>query len=301
MGGYTLLEVMIFLAISTVLFAISGVVLQGQGAHTEFQASMNEVNSKMQTWIDQVKNGYTSNAVTGGTGNYNCSLDASNSPVLTAPSSGPSSSLGANLSCIFLGKAIMVNGEVGPGPHNANSAIYAYTVLGRRTYDDGTGQSNVTTLQNANPTAAVFNTTGGVEPDIQLTESYRIPNGVKVLHAQFKSNPAGSANGLAGFFIDPTSASSSVLAVQYPLNTNIDPTDWGGSAWDIPNCIDLRLNVCKVVSGGGGTPANLWPMNEWDICFESSHNDERALISVLSSNGIGAETKLQMGTGSLCN
>jgi type II secretory pathway pseudopilin PulG len=294
MGGYTLLEVMLFLAISSILFVFSGVVLQGQGARTEFVSSMNDVNSKMQQWIDQVRNGYTSSNA--GIGDYNCSLDASGNPKLTVPGVGPANKVGTNLSCIFLGKAIMVNGSVGSGPHDVNDKIYAYTVLGRRTYDDGSGQTNVNNLQNANPTAAIYETTGDGVPDINLTESYKIPNGVLVKNVYVKGTPG--PNGLVGFFTDPTSANNSLLAVQYPLTTNVDPLAWSTTAWDIPQCINLNLpsNNCQ----RAGAPGNLWPMSEWDICFESTHDDELALLRVISSNGAGVVTKLDMGKSGLC-
>jgi hypothetical protein len=301
MGGYTVLEVMLFLAISSVLFAISGVVLQGQGARTEFVASMNDVNSKMQVWIDQVKNGYSGSAADTntavGNGNYNCTLDASGNPQLYYPGVGAAgNTIGTNLKCIFLGKAIMVTDEVGSGPHDFSNTIYAYTVLGRRTYDDGTGQTNVTNLQNANPQAAVFDTDGDGTPNINLTEAYRIPNGMRVKHVWASSTP-DQTNGLAGFFIDPSSANNSVLAVQYPLNGNVDPS-WTASGWDIPKCINLNLAPsCQ----RAGAPENLWPISEWDICFESTRDDELAKLRVISSGGMGATTKLEMGKTGLCS
>jgi hypothetical protein len=303
--GYTLLEVMLFMAISAVFFAISVVVMQGQGARTEFVASMNDVNSKMQQWIDQVRNGYTSSSASASAavGNYNCSLDGSNNPLLSFPGvlvNG--NAVGTNLNCIFLGKALMVNDGLRSGPKDLNDKIYAYTVLGRRTYNNGSGQVNVDNLLNANPTAAVFDGNGDSDPtndtsDINLTEVYKIPNGTRVRKV-WSSDLASNTSGLAGFFIDPTSANNSLLAVQYPLTVNTDPTAWSTSAWDIPKCINLNLVSadCK----RAGTPANLWPMTQWNICFESTRDDEKAWLKVISSNGVGAVTKLEMGKGGLC-
>jgi type II secretory pathway pseudopilin PulG len=302
--GYTLLEVMLFMAISAVFFAITVVVMQGQGARTEFVASMNDVNSKMQQWIDQVRNGYTSSSAgsVAAVGNYNCSLDVStNNPKLSFPGVGNGNAVGTNLSCIFLGRAIMVNDETGSGPTDLNNKMYAYTVLGRRTYDSGTGQENVNNLLNANPTAAVFDGNGDGSPsddptDINLTEVYKIPNGMRVKHVWSSATP-GQTNTLAGFFIDPTSANNSLLAVQYPLVGNIDPTAWGTNAWDIPKCINLNLTPdCP----RAGTLSNLWPMTQWNICFESTRDDEMAWLKVISSSGSGAVTKLEMGKTGLC-
>jgi Tfp pilus assembly protein PilE len=164
MGGYTLLEVLIFLAVSSVLLAISNVVLQGQSARTEFTASMNDVTSKMQQWIDQVKNGYSasnasSSAATSASAalnNYNCTIDAlTQSPKLEPGSVASQHAIGTNLDCVFLGKAIMINDKFGSGPKDLTDKIYAYTVLGRRTYNDGTGQVLVNNLKNSNAVAAL--------------------------------------------------------------------------------------------------------------------------------------------------
>jgi hypothetical protein len=89
--------------------------------------------------------------------------------------------------------------------------------------------------------------------------------------------------------------------VQYKLSGNINPTAWGGNAWDIPSCINLNLNPdCK---NNGSTPENLWPMTTWNICFESTRDDERALLQVISPNGGGGSpvVKMQMGKASVCN
>src|SRR5438132_8093391 len=60
-GGYTLIEVMLFLAISSVLLAVSIVVVQGQSGAAEFKTSVDDVNQKLQQWIDQVHNGLSGN------------------------------------------------------------------------------------------------------------------------------------------------------------------------------------------------------------------------------------------------
>jgi hypothetical protein len=296
-GGYTLLEVLLFLAVSSMLLAIFNVALRGQGAHTEFVASMNDTSSKMQQWIDEVKNGYSASTATASLagGNYDCVLDGTNKPVLTLPG-GTGHGTGSNVSCIFLGKAIMVNDEQpGPGPKDVNDKIYAYTVLGRRTFTDINGnQTLVDNIINANPKAAIYDDGSGVpEPKTNLTEVYKIPNGARVRRVY--SDPVSKqTSNLAGFFIDPSSANNSLVAVQYKLDRNIDPVDWNNNAWNIPSCIELSLPKCKK---NGSTPPNLWQMNTWNICFESTRNDERALLEVLSTNGAGASIKMQIGKG----
>jgi hypothetical protein len=297
MGGYTLLEVLLFLAISSIFLAMANVVLQGQSAHTEFSASMNDVNSKMQQWMDEVKNGYTASTASSsvGIGSYNCDLDiASGNPVLSAPAVGTGNATGTNLPCIFLGKAIMVNDKFG-GPTNAENKIYAYTVLGRRTFTDSSGEDvNVDSIKNARPTAAVF-PVGSASPDINLTETYQIPNGTRLWHA-WQDNSVLQTKNLAAFYTDPTSTNNSIISVLYPLHTNIDSTDWANTAWQIPECINLNLSTQNCVNDAT-TPDNLWPLTTWNLCFESTRDNERALLQIKSPNasGLGAFTTLQLG------
>jgi hypothetical protein len=302
-GGYTLLEVLLFFAVSSALLAIFNVALRNQGAHTEFVASMNDVSSKMQQWVDEVKNGYSASSASASlaSGNYDCNLNAQNKPVLTLPGVNGHGT-GSNANCIFLGKAIMINDEFGnPGPTDVNDKIYSYTVLGRRTFTDTNGnQTLVDNIINANPKAAIYdNGSGAPEPKTNLTEVYKIPNGARVRRVY--SNPASKqTDNLAGFYIDPSSANNSLVAVQYKLDRNIDPVNWRANAWDIPTCIELLGPKCKV---NGSTPPNLWPMDTWYICFESTRNDERALLEVISTNGAGANIKMQIGKGNpqVCN
>jgi hypothetical protein len=270
-GGYTLLEVMIFLAVSSLLLFFTNVVFSGQAAHTEFVASMNNVNSKMQEWIDGVGNGLTgsTSAADSHLGNYVCTIDpVTNSPKLTSPQFSNGNAAGTNLPCIFLGKAIYANDV------NYKTSLTAFTVLGKRTYNNGVSTVLADNLRNANPTAAAFLVPGDLAtPSIQLKEEYKIPNGAQIRHAWSSTNAAAIPHDtLGGFFIDPSNASNSLLTVQYPFSAGINPTD-------------------------SAAPDNLWPMATWNICFESTRSDERALLQVISSNGHGATTNLKLGRG----
>jgi hypothetical protein len=138
-GGYTLIEVMLFLAISLAILVTSIVVVGGQEAHAEFSTSMNEINGKVQQWIDEVANGYSANGSSNSSaiGNYTCSLGTvekqNNTPVLSLSPSG-GNARGANPECIFLGKVIQINNQ-----DQYSDSIYAYTMLGRRTSVDTDG------------------------------------------------------------------------------------------------------------------------------------------------------------------
>jgi Tfp pilus assembly protein PilE len=282
-GGYTLLEVMLFTAISGILFFAITLVFKGQYATTEFRASMNEVNSKVQQWIDQVDNGYSGSTATAYSSDVTCTLISDRPQLQAAPSSG--ADLGTNNECIFLGKTIHVSSNP-----NFSHSIYVYPVLGRRIYAIGSDNLLTSSLGSANPEP----TFGSVD----LTEVYTIPNGARVIRATDTTN--GIDRYMAGIFtsfsnsdmnIGQQNGSSNLIVVQYPVNGNLPPRSAA-----VRDCIELR-NACS----NALNPNNPWPLTSWTVCFDNDGGDERGLLTITSSNGFGVKATMQIGKANLCN
>ncbi len=289
-GGYTVIEVMIFLAISGALLALTIVSIKGQAAHTEFTSSMNNVNSKFQSWIDEVSNGYTG-AQIAESSNYICKADFSKHPVLQPAGAPGLAGVGSNSECIVLGKAVQIVTNALPDYGNT---IYAYTILGLRTYADSSGISLLSdSISHSNPAAAV---SAGAD----LTEEYKIPDGARVL--SIKKPNSGVLNGsrVVGFFtgfkgknVDVSggfnNGSSVVQSIQYPFKQDVPPRDA-----TLLDCFKLASSCSPGLNPD--PPA----LTEWDICFGSTRNTDKAMLAILSSNGLGASTKLTMDAGALC-
>lgn len=95
--GYTIIEVMIFLAVSGFMFILAAAFISGRQARTEFRQGMNEVKSQVQDVINDVSNGYfpqsDSLACTGGGA--------------AGPSfAGVGQTQGTHKGCVFMGKVI---------------------------------------------------------------------------------------------------------------------------------------------------------------------------------------------------
>jgi hypothetical protein len=264
---------------------------------------MNDTQSKMQQWIDQVVNGF-SNSSAGSAdalSRFKCTVTGAGSPKLAIDTSGGAKARGSNPDCIFLGKAIMVN-DAQSSPNDKNNKIYAYTVIGRRTYISaaGTDPVGVDTLANAKPIAAVFDDNAN-PPAINLTEEYTIPNGVRVLSVKsVNSAGSGSTAHLAGIYNSlhsdtstTDSGATSLQTVLYPIGNNINTQDWT-TAWNIMHCISAQV-VCSALGSALPNPATL--MKSWQICFDSTRDNERALLTLISNNGVGVFTNLRMGIG----
>lgn len=93
--GYTIIEVMIVLAVSGVMFLIAASFIGGKQERTSFTAGVSEMASRIQDTIQQVTSGQYSDV------GLNCVFTGSN----TSVSSGINAQ-GTNSSCIFLGKII---------------------------------------------------------------------------------------------------------------------------------------------------------------------------------------------------
>lgn len=275
-GGYTIIEVMIFLAISSILFVSAVIAVGGQQAHTEFSASMRDIDSKMQDWINQVVTGLSGSTAQGGSspGNYGCILDSDNRPILVTATT----ERGANPQCIFIGKAIQVNTEP-----QYNNQLTVYPVLGRRTYLSGSEQLLVSSLAEANPAPAISDAA-------DLTETYFLQNGARI--KSVTSGPGlgdSPASRMIGFFLSfntesntSRNGSESLNTKQFSLTSNQDP----GSN-PVKNCLKL---ITTGLSACSTPPVDL---QNWRLCFESTRNSDTATLTVSSTNGQGAAVKLE--------
>ena len=277
-GGFTIVEVLIVLAVSAVIFFFAIQAVGGQQAHVEFTAAVNNVNSKFQQWINDVSNGFTASSATSLPANLVC--DTNNPKVPGHPeliNAGSGNERGANPQCIFLGKAIQVNTVNAAGGQNSQ-LIYAYSILGRRV-DQASGEL-VDNLTDAFPTPAMFSLAGGQG---DLTETYTIPNGARVLWAKSGTDLSGNSQ-LAGFYTSFNSGnggngSQSLNTYQYNFTGNAPGDVPDGS---IAQCIEMVTPSCQ----------NPTPLQQWVICLESTRNSDTSAIYINSTNGQGATTKV---------
>lgn len=255
--GYTIVEVLVFLAVSGVIFVAAVLLFQGQQGKTQFDQSMRDLNSKVEQYVNDVNGGFFP-----GSDKYGCSVGAGSRPVLNNNPSG----LGANQSCIFLGKAIGVTA--------GGNSLKVYTVLGDRL--DPTTQSPVTTLASAYAEPAN-------QPGFDLTETYSILWGATVKSSQFTPSSGGRAidGDLVGFYSDlqgntTTGGAQAVAAYGYPAP-------------------DLNNVSCYIEGTATAAPTcSYYLMQSWQLCLQSGSSSRTALLQINSSS-LGVTTKLTFG------
>ncbi len=199
-SGYTIVEVMIYLAVTGVLFVIAFTTIGGRQAQASFTQSIRTFQSRITNNLNDVSTGFYPN-----TNNLNCSLNGAVMGSKVSFISGVSTP-GTNIDCTFIGKVLQFN--------NNSSTFNLITVVGTRLDSNGNEVSN---LVDSHPLAAVKNS---VSPPVDLTVADTLDSGVRITDLITLSSGVIIHNrGAVGFFTSfPQSNSSSVSG---SLNTNV--------------------------------------------------------------------------------
>jgi len=152
-GGFTVIEVLIVLAITGALFVSAAVAISGRQNQTAFDQAIRQVQSQVQQTVNEVAAGYFPNKAS-----FQCTAGGSG-PLLSAGSAGQ----GTNSGCIFLGKAMQFK-VAGTTPEQ----FTIYTVAGLQKTAAG---SEVATLSEARPMLVAPGTMHPTYPDNSLSDS----------------------------------------------------------------------------------------------------------------------------------
>ncbi len=250
-SGFTITEVLIVLAVTSLLFVSTAVAINGQQASTQFSQGMRDIESKIRDVINDTATGY----VPSNNQNYLCQV-IGGVPRITA---GSGSGLGTNDQCVVLGRAVQVSTTA-----DANK-VYIYTVIGRRTMPVAVGLSAsvpVASLADANPVAAI--------DGVDLTETYDLRGGMRVLSARTITR---ADSGMAGFFANFTNTTSGstsddgrVSALELPVSSN---STYQSTA--VTNCLEFQSPCDNIAALNLG---------EWSICFQRSDERQTARLIV---------------------
>lgn len=130
--GFTIVEVLIFLAVSSALMVSAFSLISGSQNRAAFTQGINDVQQRIDTVINNVANGYYAE----GANPTNCSVDQTGALQF----SGSNTSKGTSSQCIFLGRIIVFNGS--------SDTYTVYNIAGRRQVNG----RDVTSMSQANPT-----------------------------------------------------------------------------------------------------------------------------------------------------
>ena len=262
-SGYTIVEVMIVLGISGVLLLSALALFSGQSKETGFDQGTHDAASEILTKVKEVGSSLLPNAT-----EFTCTLDAGR-PVLDT--GGSPDNQGSNGQCVVLGKAFEAA--------SSDNTIYIYTVLGKRAASSG---EIVTKLSDAGAEPVI----NGVGNNVDLTEKYQLPNGVKIISSQVRLASSGTfdARSLVGYYTnlqgDATSGQngSQLLTIK---GYNYNSTN-GYIESMIKDCIE-QVGLCAT------PPADI---DVWRLCLSDPDGLKSAVLDVASSSS-GLTTSLK--------
>lgn len=276
--GFTIVETLIVLAVTSALFIIATVMISGRTAKTEFQVTVRDVQTRIQKVINETGSGYYPASQ-----DFACSttaIQAHTSPYLSF-SSGTSKAQGAHENCIFIGKTFVID----------SSKLYIYSLAGVRTNSDG---SNVTTPQEAHTTAiarGVSVNNSGLFPD--LTEVVALPYDVKLVGADAGEGLTDvAATPIYAFSVMSSLASTSATPAQATQNYNLYGFNGnfvsGRSQAEYTDNIGNEQQLATAVA---------FPLRQQvRLCLKSGGTDQLALLTIGGGGSTAVRVAIQNGS-----
>jgi prepilin-type N-terminal cleavage/methylation domain-containing protein len=260
--GYTIIEVMIVLAISGVMFLIAADFVNGKEQRTAFTDGVNTLASNIQDVIEQI-----------GDGNYsnipitclvkNGSLAISN-PALTAPTPQ-----GTNSDCVFLGKVFFW-----PTPaQNPDDQYYLYTMAGSSTNPTATISTGEIGLSDISYAPVYVKGSSGVD----LTVSQETPEALQISGIDLLDStgaPIMSLSPIYAFGLIQSLGSNELAA-----GTNATHYESGAQT------INLYYVPNTVITSGTSGSNQIAGANA--LNYNASSTNNNPLVPVLSTEAIG--------------
>jgi Tfp pilus assembly protein PilE len=175
-GGFTVVEVMMFLSISGAMFLIAFFSTRHAQGSVIFRDSLNSVEAKLTEVFNNVDNGYFSN-----TGDYRCYIQAHNIHMDTIAGSDYG---GNNEDCVYLGKVIdftdqttmLINTIVGPRDIDTYDDVATAEFLPER-YNVKNSVDYTSTLSTGGLRIKAVRTNSSAIADIRANRYYTINGG----------------------------------------------------------------------------------------------------------------------------
>ena len=264
--AFTVIEVMITLAVTGLLFASAALLINGRQSQTQFNQSIRNIQTQIQQIINEVAIGYYPNL-----NNFNCTAGASG-PAITA---GSGAEQGANTGCIFVGKALQFK-VAGMDPEE----FAAYTIAGLQ--KGGAGGQESTSLSDARPLVVDL-----------ATDTRRLEGGLTTHRMWFTDGLTTQDIGAVAFTTTLAAYDAAGNITSGSQQVNVAPiatTAINQSQSAVTSAINSRLRlVTQVLNPSGGV----------FLCFASAGTDQSGLITI-GSKGRQLSVNLEIKRGKVC-
>lgn len=132
-AGFTMVEVMIVLAVTSLMFISAVAFINGRQNRTQFTTAINLLQQQLQQIINETANGYYPQ-----TTSFSCTRGSAAPPVLTNQSAADRQ--GQNPDCIFLGKVIQFAPDISG---TTEEPYIIYPIIGNRLGSTNTSEASM--------------------------------------------------------------------------------------------------------------------------------------------------------------
>jgi type II secretory pathway pseudopilin PulG len=282
-SGYTILEAMIFITISSSMFVLAMISFSGRQQQVQFTQAVRELDAKILDTINDVTTGYFPND-----GSLQCSIDAAQPrPVIAAAT--VQNGQGTNDDCVMVGKAVQFYPDDGIGSTDDRSSIYTYNIVGKRLGSSGDATQSLEEAKpvTTSPTAAAgFNDT---------TEKAELKFGLKVTKVATEEL-SSKESGVIGFF---TRFTRTFSTTQFSEGQTVSSTLIPGVSESLPHTQYAAANAINLVTDltpplGSDIYVDTTSRTPIIICLADTDMKRRASITI---GGTGqASTRVDFDT-----
>lgn len=167
--GYTIIEVLIFVAVSGFIFVYAVGSISGQQRRVQFSQSTREFEQKIKDIMNDVTTGYYPSS-----DQLLCAV-VSGRPSLSQQPASSFTTIGSNSECLNVGKVIQFNPEISGS--SQDSKLYIYNLIGRRYSGTVAEAKTVKSIADARPVASYSTTLG---PDVSIVDEAELRFGLRV-------------------------------------------------------------------------------------------------------------------------
>jgi len=264
--GFTIVETLIVLAITGLMFLLAVLAISGKQNQAEFNQAINDIRSEIQHEIDQVAAGDYTN-----TGNFTCNGTSGSLNIQQG-----TNQQGSNDGCVYLGKVLQF------GVRNTDPQQYiAYTIAGLK---DNNGS-----LASADPTA--------IAPGIATNAQAGFPDAsvANILHngLTVASMTSGGKRIGAVAFINSLGQYNNGTLLSGSQQIDLIPVN----GTELDDAAPPNNTVDRIHANLANSPQN--PSDGVHICFASGTTNQSGLIIIGNGNSKLSLT-LQIMSGRSC-
>jgi type II secretory pathway pseudopilin PulG len=270
-SGFTIVETLIVLAVSSILVISAVALVSGRANKTQFMTASNDLRQQIQQVVNEAGSGYFPNS-----GHFSCASPAiPGSPILA----NGSRTQGTNGDCVFLGKVIQF------GAYDQPDKMLVYAIAGNRLQ---AGTSNeVTSLAQSFPVAvAPGNSNNSSLTGITLSNP--LQNGLAIKSLKYAS---GDITGF-GFLSTLATISTSCNGVCSGSQQLGLYAITGGTA--VNQTTNRSKDFVDVLDASAG---NYVATSQVTACFDSGTTNQSVVYTIGSNgNGMGVDMQIQSGS-----